>query len=142
MTCAKFSVTLIDKKVKLYKCTNEDYLIIKRLNMPSDMFMSITNIQNEVTFICYVDENNENNENNNILNRLCTCDPRKYVIINIHEDLPGIDHIGIISTISSLFTLYNIPILYINTYSYNLILVSDEFYEKALDILKEICYFS
>jgi len=66
------------------------------------------------------------------------CDPRKYHVVNIHEDLPGIDHIGIVNKISKLFLEINIPILYINTYSYNLILISDEHFEKAMELISKI----
>lgn len=134
----KFSITPIDKKVILYKCSNDDYSIIKRLDLPVDMFMCISNIQDEVSLFCYHDETYE--FSHKILKRLCMSDHRKYLIYNIHEDLPGIDHIGIISYISSLFTRNEIPILYINTFSYNLILVSDEYHEKALSILEKIMY--
>lgn len=134
----KFSITPIDKKVILYKCSNDDYSIIKRLDLSSDMFMCISNIQNEVSLFCYDDDAYE--FSHNILKRLCISDNRKYSIFNIHEDLPGIDHIGIISHISSLFTANQLPILYINTFSYNLILVSDEYHEKALAILEKIMY--
>jgi len=59
-------------------------------------------------------------------------------MINIHEDSPGIDHIGIISTISAEFSKNNIPILYINTYSYNLVIVAAEWLEKAKATLSRI----
>lgn len=144
-TNPKFSITPLDKKVILYKCSENDYAIIKRLDLPSDMFMCISNIQNEVSLFCYLsntpDSSSDSNEfSHNILKRLCISDHRKYSIFNIHEDLPGIDHIGIISHISSLFTKNQIPILYINTFSYNLILVSEEYHEKALPILEKIMY--
>jgi hypothetical protein len=73
-----------------------------------------------------------------LLSKLCTFDPRVYHIINIHEDIPGIDHIGIISRISRLFSEKEIPILYVNTYSYNLVMVASEWMEKACTILGEI----
>jgi hypothetical protein len=140
MSLPKFSITIVDKKVTLYKCSIEDYEIIERIKLPSNMIMCITKIQNEVSLFCY----NESlyNVEHTILKRFCVCDTRQYSIFNIHEDLPGIDHIGIISTISSLFSTHHIPILYINTFSYNLILVSDEFTEKALSILDNISYIS
>jgi hypothetical protein len=67
-------------------------------------------------------------------------DPRVYHIINIHEDNPGLDHIGIISYLSSLFASNHIPILYVNTYSYNLIYVAEEWIEKTKSILEKIIY--
>ena len=96
--------------------------------------LSLSFVENEVSFFSY--KNNFLNDNLSFLTRICTYDPREYTAINIHEDLPGIDHIGIISTISKVFTEHNIPILYLNTYSYNLILVADDWREKALTILE------
>jgi hypothetical protein len=49
-------------------------------------------------------------------------------------------YIGIVNYISSLFLKEDIPLLYINTFSYNLILISDDYIEQAKNILKNIIY--
>jgi hypothetical protein len=65
-------------------------------------------------------------------------DPREYTAINIHEDIPGIDHIGIVNYISGCFMKEGIPLLYINTYAYNLILVSEDYVDSAQKILEKM----
>jgi len=61
-----------------------------------------------------------------------------YRIIQICEDTHGIDHIGIVHKISGLFAKSKIPILYVNTYGNNFIIVSDEFYTPSIEKLKNI----
>ena len=63
-------------------------------------------------------------------------DPRLYHVFSIHEDCPGIDHCGIVHYLSGLFSQSSIPLLYVNTYSYNLIFIAEEFVEKAVEIMK------
>lgn len=82
----------------------------------------------------------ENQLTHQALQRVCQHDPRMYHVIDIHEDIPGIDHVGIIYQISSEFTKKNIPILYVNTYGHNLVLVSDEYHNDAMEILREMAY--
>ena len=65
-----------------------------------------------------------------------TYDPRLYRVFSLHEDCPGIDHVGIVHLLSGLFSRANIPILYVTTYSYNLIFVSEESVDKAITIMK------
>jgi hypothetical protein len=67
-------------------------------------------------------------------------DPRVYRAIDIHEDVPGIDHVGIIYQISKRFVDKQIPILYINTYGHNIVLVLEEYLPRAFEVLKEIAY--
>ena len=117
-----FSVTYYDKKVKLYK---------SRYPIYSPHILSYSNIDNEITIYKYIADDDELFELASI-----SKDHQIYHLFNIHEDSPGIDHIGIVNYISGLFTKQNIPILYINTYSYNLILVQESFIEKALLILQ------
>lgn len=97
-----------------------------------------TFLADEITFYMYVREENKNTHD--IFSRICRSDQRLYHIIDIHEDLPGIDHIGIIYRISKRFHEKNIPILYVNTYGHNLILLSTEYMASAMDILEQIAY--
>lgn len=142
----RFSVSILPRKVKIYKCSKSTYDFIKTV-LNDDDVMCKTSIEDEVTLIVYISERAIVNRNmdphafiHTILEERTTYDPRVYQIINIHEDIPGIDHIGIIANISRLFSEKGIPILYINTYSYNLILVSSEWKNNAFKVLKEIAY--
>jgi hypothetical protein len=54
--------------------------------------------------------------------------------------VPGIDHVGIIYQISKRFVEKHIPILYINTYGHNIVLVLEEYLPRAFEVLKEIAY--
>ena len=87
----------------------------------------------EITVYKYKDDDDALFEQNSIV-----YDPREYTAINIHEDIPGIDHIGIVHYISGCFMKEGIPLLYINTYAYNLILVSDDYLENATRLLENI----
>ena len=64
-------------------------------------------------------------------------DARWYHVFSVQEDCPGIDHIGIIHFLSGLFTEASIPILYVNTYSSNLIFINEEHVQKAVDIMSK-----
>ena len=128
-----FSVTILNNKVKIYKFTQEQYKLNYREFIKTNNIMCQTFLEDEITLYKYV------NDDDVLFESLSTIyDPRKYSIINIHEDLPGIDHVGIVNKISGYFVENNIPLLYINTFSYNLILISDEYIEKALEVLKKI----
>jgi len=65
-------------------------------------------------------------------------DPDIYKVIQIHQNRSGINNIGIVTQISTLFTDINIPILYFNTYKYNFVVVKKNDYEKAWNALKII----
>jgi len=144
----KFSVEILEEKVKLYKCSKEEYKnILEKYKLYNiDDILCQTFLKDEVTLYHIVKKesisdrfcNEENKTNNYILSKLCISDQRIYNIINIYEDIPGIDHVGIIHNISKLFLEKNIPILYINTYGHNLILVSEENMSNAIDSLKKI----
>jgi hypothetical protein len=92
--------------------------------------MSQTILDDEITVFKYISEDDELFEKNSLI-----FDPRLYNIINIHEDMPGIDHVGIVHYITRLFLKEEIPLLYVNTFSYNLILISDDYIEQAKKIL-------
>ena len=123
----KFSFTYIPQKVRLYRLSHliySPYIMCQiQIKFPDP----------EYTVYKYVSEDDSLFQTHSIL-----FDPREYSLINIHEDVPGIDHVGIVHYISGLFYKENIPLLYLNSYGYNLILVSDEFFEKAITILNKI----
>ena len=121
----KFSVTFLPEKVKIYKLDH---------SISSCKIMCQTIIcepdKPEITVYKYLSDDDDIFEKKSIV-----YDPRQYNIINIHEDVPGIDHVGIVHYISGIFYKEQIPLLYLNTYSYNLILISDDYIERAKKLL-------
>jgi hypothetical protein len=127
-----FSTTLLSEKVRIYRFTREQYYTNYRLFIKTEHILCQTFLQDEITIYKLIDEDDE------LFSRLSeSYDPREYNIINIHEDVPGIDHIGIVYRISGIFYKKNIPLLYVNTYSHNLIFISDELIDKALEVLND-----
>ena len=100
--------------------------------------LGYTVLENEVTF--YLSLLPSNKATHEIFRMKCICDGREYHVFDIHEDHPGIDHVGIIHYISKRFVEHSIPILYINTYGHNLILVEEEHVLRVVDILRDITY--
>jgi hypothetical protein len=139
-TMDKFSVTLLPGIIKLYKCTREQFLgIVKHrfYDITKDILCQ-TMLDDEVTFYFHVLEKNA--ASHHVFQSICVHDPRSYRAIDIHEDVPGIDHVGIIYQISKRFVQKQIPILYINTYGHNIVLVLEEYLPRAFEVLKEIAY--
>ena len=136
----KFSIEILDEKVKLYKCSREEYknILSKYKLYNIDDILCHTQLKDEITLYHIINNQEENKTNNHILSKLCISDHRIYNVINIYEDIPGIDHVGIIHNISKLFLEKNIPILYINTFGHNIILVSEENMSNAINSLKKI----
>ena len=138
MASSKFSVTLLPAIITLYKCSYDEFLYIA-----SNRFYDITKdilcqtiLNNEVTF--YMNHNDTNAATHEVFRRICVFDPRIYHVFDIHEDIPGIDHVGIIYRISKRFVENQIPILYINTHGHNMILVTELHIEKAKESLYDI----
>lgn len=141
----KFSIRILPEKARIYKCNKDEYknIIEKYKLYNDDDILCRTILEDEVTFYYFLknDDHNNNKENHYIhyiFSKICVSDPRQYTIINIYEDIPGIDHVGIIYNISRLFLEKNIPILYVNTYGHNLIIISEEYLDIAIETLKKI----
>jgi hypothetical protein len=90
-----FSTTLLRNKVRIYKFTREEYERNYIHFIRSENVMCQTFIDDEVTLYKYCKEDNDGKEDKTFSEICSTCDPRSYNVINIHEDIPGIDHIGI-----------------------------------------------
>jgi hypothetical protein len=140
----KFSVSILPEKVKLYTCQRDDFMNVimrfKLYDFTKDIICQ-TFLNNEITFYMYYKEDDkESLVVHKMFTKICTSDQRIYHVFDIHEDLPGIDHIGIIHHISKYFLKKEIPIMYFNTYGHNIILVSSEYMENALQILNEIAH--
>ena len=111
----KFSVEILEEKVKLYTCSREEYknIILKYKLYNIDDILCHTQLKDEVTIYYIVKNTEENKTNNYILSKLCVSDQRLYNVINVYEDIHGIYHVGIIYNISKLLIEKNIPIIYI-----------------------------
>ena len=136
----RFSVSMVPTRVQLYTCSRDVFttMIVNRYYNIQQDILSISFLENEITL--YVNVLDGNGAVHQVLQGICDFDPRVYHVIDIHEDIPGIDHIGIIYRISKRFVEKEIPILYLNTYGHNLVLVSEDHMTKAWDVLQEIAY--
>lgn len=140
----RFSVSVLPERIRLYTCSRHDYLSMivhfRLYDINTDVLCQ-TFHGDEISFYMYDrPEEAENVARHAIFSRSCTSDPRTYCVADIHEDLPGIDHVGIIHYLSGLFYEKQIPILYVNTYGHNLILISEEHMTTAMSILAQIAY--
>lgn len=140
----RFSVTILPNRVKLYKCDPDVFKNIL-LHFPSyditkDVLCQMM-LDNEITFYLYYKETDGHNLLvHGFFTTVCMSDQRIYHVIDIHEDVPGIDHIGIIHHLSRFFLEKEIPILYVNTYGHNLVFVAEDYMTSAMEILEKISY--
>jgi len=117
-----FSVTSLPNIVRIYQL---------RYPLYSPSLLCTTNLHDEYTVYKYTGKDDGIFESLSI-----QYDPRNYHVYSIHEDCPGLSHIGIVHYLSGLISKENIPILYVNTYGSNLVFVSDEYNENAVSIMK------
>lgn len=117
-----FSVTSLPDIIRIYQL---------RYPLYSPSLLCCTNLNNEYTVYKYVGKDDSIFESLSI-----QYDPRNYHVYSIHEDCPGISHIGIVHYLSGLFSKENIPILYVNTYGSNLVFISEEYNEIATLLMK------
>lgn len=125
----RFSVSVLPHRVRLYTCSpavfQEILLPFSCLNW-SDV-LTLTVLEGEVTFYLLDRPGDPSNQEvHTVLRRFATADPRRYDVFDLHEDVPGIDHVGIIHRISGIFLEMGIPILYVNTFGHNLVFVAEE----------------
>ena len=138
MDMPRFSVSRLSFCVKIYHGTQENARKLMGYYDPILDILGYTVLENEVTF--YLSLLPSNKATHEIFRMKCICDGREYHVFDIHEDHPGIDHVGIIHCISKRFVEHSIPILYINTYGHNLVLVAEEHVLHVVDILRDITY--
>ena len=123
----QFSITKYNDLVHIYNVKSDN---IKNLLL-SKYILCYMNINDECTIYKYIGDDDELFKDESIM-----YDSRDYHVFNLHEDCQGIDHVGIVNFISGLFTEQHIPILYVNTFSYNLIFVEDTYIDQAMEIMK------
>ena len=117
-----FSVKALSSPVRLFQLRYPIY---------SPTVLCQTNIHGEYTIYKHIGEDDSVFEALSIQH-----DPRIYYVFMLYEDCPGIDQCGIVHYLSGLFSRASIPILYVNTYAYNLVFISDEYHQKAKEIMK------
>ena len=123
-------ILMVDKKEKRKVLS----LLLQFLATEDDVFYNISEGDHELSIVADVSFEKY------IKQLPCVYYPDTYRVIQIHEGCSGIDHIGIVSEISSLFADINISILYINTYNNNFILIKENEYKKGIDALTSIDY--
>jgi hypothetical protein len=133
-----FYVKVNNYKVKLYNLTTHQYNKYKdnimKILEDDNIFCSITR---NITDKSYISLFVQQCELTKILDNDYDIvkDLNFYNIFSIYELENGINQFGIVSNISNSFCKYNISIIYINTFSENLIFVNENDYEKALECL-------
>jgi hypothetical protein len=119
-------------KVKLYSLTIKQYqnFFLKMIKIleNNNLFYSITKEQSNNSISLFIQECDELKELDNYINR----ENNTYNIFSIYTYDSQINNCGIVHNISNIFTKYNIPIIYINTFFENLILVNENDFDKAL----------
>ena len=129
-----FSASLLPhERVYIYRFEKQNFLHHFRDFICCNSVMAQTFWGDEVTLYKYADSTDDR-----FREIASQYDPRAYHVVNLHEDVPGIDHVGIVHRITSYFVDHQIPLLYLNTYAYNLILISEEHFPRALTILQKI----
>lgn len=133
-------MTQLSSCVRLYHTTHEEarFLMQNQYYDPLRDVLAYTVLDTEVTFYLFLQPFRA--AIHDVFRAHSHTDGRIYHVMDLHEDVPGIDHVGIIQRISKRFVVHGIPILYLNTYGHNLVLVSEEHHATALEILQEIAY--
>lgn len=117
----RFSMNSMHTPVRIYQM---------KYPMYSPTILCSTSVKGEYTVYKQVDQDDILFESLSV-----QFDPRIYHVFSLHEDCPGINHIGIVHFLSGLFCKENIPILYVNTYASNLIFISEDHTERAIEIM-------
>jgi hypothetical protein len=109
------------------------HFLMKVLLFNNDLFVSYTVSDDEISI--FLDERLLENLTDNMKD-LMHIDDKRYKVIQIYEFSSGISHIGIVHKISCILSKKEIPILYINTYNNNFVLVEKENLDRVTTLLK------
>ena len=93
------------------------------------VFFSMTVNDREVSI--FVDQKISNILLEYYKDKIIGCTDNDYNAIKIYDSCDGVDHVGIVSTISTMFAELKIPILYINSFNNNYILIKNTYLEQA-----------
>jgi hypothetical protein len=123
----------LDNYINLYhfniRYKKDILLIILQYLLPNkDIFFSLTINDDEISIICdsFIENYIQGIEHIVLKNYKC---------IRISDDYDNINYVGIVKKISTLLTEINIPILYINSFNNNFIIVETKFFQMAMNHL-------
>lgn len=136
-----FNLLIHDYKVKLYNLTiiqyKKYYNHIMTIFENDNIFCSVTkNVKSNYfsLFVQICDLTNILDNDISIVHNIIACNDI-FIVFSIYECENGINNFGIVSNISSIFSKYNLPIIYINTFNENLIFINENDYEKAIECI-------
>jgi hypothetical protein len=104
-------------------------LILLQYLLPNrDIFLSFTINDDEISIICdtFIEDYIQNLDYIVLKNYRC---------IKINDEYDNINYIGVVKKISTLLTEVNVPILYINSFNNNYIILEEKYLEKAINTL-------
>ena len=90
----------------------------------------MTNSETEISLIVDTDNADKMKQTN-------LCRAGIYKVLQFHEGCSGIDHIGIVQKLSMIFSKNGIPIVYVNSFSNNFVLIPESDVEKSKVILRD-----
>lgn len=127
-------VTILSINKKASKKYLSELLELTFMNKNKDKFFTITNSEKELSIICSWELFNNVKKTIDEYDYIC-CD-NKYNIYQFHEGGTGLEHTGIVKKLSNIFSSENIPIIYINSFNNNFILIEEKYKHKAIQVLQ------
>ena len=132
----KYFVEKLDKTILLFKFHEHDrdkliVSLIKNVLFKNDIFYYLASSDDEISL--FIENYPEINE---LKNLNCPC-MSNYNIIKVFGDVNNITHIGIVSILSTILAQSHIPILYVNTFNNNYILLEHEYYSSAIKLFEK-----
>jgi hypothetical protein len=130
-----FNFEILEEKISLlyfpkYSYDEVMYSILKSvLFNPNNIFFSLTCNEDEISL--FIDSRYEPKNNYGTIDK-------GYRVIRIYDNYDGVENIGIVSKISGLLSEKQIPILYVNSYNNNYILIKEKYLEKTKEVLEKL----
>ena len=139
-----FSISLLPNDVVIMNITkNSRYKLLQPilelslLRKEKNHFYSITSTNNELSIITDKSVFDKVIKDGNMELYYDYISMTKiYKIMQFYEGVSGISHTGIVEKISKMFNKVNVPIIYINTYNNNFILIDKNDLEKCKHIIE------
>lgn len=123
----RFTISLLPNRVFIYTVESikeSTHSLLQALLFEKECFVSFTVSEGEVSLITDAPF-----EDYSVVN------PHVFRVFEFHEGNSGIDHCGIVQTLSKLFSERGIEILYINSFNKNFILVKEDHLEDCQSLL-------
>ena len=129
-------VTILSINKKNSKKYLQELLELTLMNKNKSNFFTITNSENELSIICSWElfDKIKTDFDDYDYNRF----HNKYNIYQFHEGGTGLEHTGIVEKLSNIFSTKHIPIIYINSFNNNFILIEEKYKHKSIEILKNL----